>query len=133
MPDDLKNLTPDELELLSHAKTLNPWAQISMRSKTLIKLLADLDAARGIIAKFPKTADGVPIVPGMVLWQVFDYGDGDNYSPSEPHRMDPIAGFKVVDGEVREVIWRNGWSIVVGSLLYSTREAALAAKGTVGT
>lgn len=123
-----ENLTPEELELLEYIQQ-NP--NVGIAPQVVKLLLADLDAARGAVSALPKTADGVPIVPGMILWRVFDYGGGDTYRPSEPHKMDPIAGFKVVDGAVRELTWRDGWSSVAGDLLYSTHEAALAAKGTV--
>jgi hypothetical protein len=114
MPDDLKNLTPVELAIYAHAQKYEGYDNIGVRRAELIKLLADLDAAREIIVKLPMTVDGVPIVPGMQLWGVY-HGVGQ-YS----------AG----SGTIKNQTWNPRFS---DWARYSTRAAALAAKGTVGT
>jgi len=68
---------------------------------------AELARLRDVVDKLPKTADGVPVVPGMTLW-----------CPSMEHG--PRSQTTIIEPEFRcELLSR-----------YSTREAAEAAKET---
>lgn len=62
--------------------------------------------AADLIEKLPRTADGVPVVPGMTVWSWFN---GAGLSPIEIQYLRP-------DG--------------IYTLCYSTREAAEAARRT---
>jgi len=37
---------------------------------------AEVERLRAIVAKLPKTADGVPVVPGMKLWEINKHNGG---------------------------------------------------------
>jgi hypothetical protein len=65
-------------------------------------LLARVRAAEAIVSRLPKTADGVPIVPGMQLWL------------SEPER--PLVS--------RIASWREFNNAAEEIYVYSTRAAA---------
>lgn len=91
--------------------------------------VAELDRLHAIVELLPKTADGVPVVPGETQWAVFCY---DRDDPDEPLR---VSACNYV-GNASD--WTDGikWEIedcvdcrceVIG--VYSTREAAEAAKG----
>ncbi len=73
-----------------------------------------------IVDKLPKTADGVPVVPGMTVWVVGDYGDGRSIHEFVvwclSHRTGDDGG---TTGST--FCWGHGDS-------YSTREAAEAAR-----
>jgi NTP pyrophosphatase (non-canonical NTP hydrolase) len=78
------------------------------RNKELLSRVEELEA---IVAKLPKTADGVPIVPGMMLWM------------NEPERKTKAV----------RAHWKNAPITYSDKLywvsFYSTEAAALAAKG----
>ncbi len=72
------NLSPAEQDLLAKAKAADviphgpyrQWWEYNRAATpaAIIDLLTRLVAAREVIAKLPRTADGVPIVPGMTVW-----------------------------------------------------------------
>lgn len=66
-----------------------------------------VEGLEGVVSKLPKTADGVPITPGMGVWF-----PGDD----EPTEVDPGVGM-VYDDETYQHPAKS---------VYSTREAALA-------
>lgn len=73
-------------------------------------------AAAELIDRLPKTADGVPIAPGMELF------DGIGH-----HYIDPwkVTGFKVTkSGALACVFGENGAFDAICSRYFSTREAA---------
>ena len=92
----------------------------------VVRLRAELDAARAVIERLPKTADGVPITPGMTLYSsrkepcghvmVTEYRDGDTVE-----RM--ICGKHTI----RKFGHSNGW-LVHAHEVYSTRKAAESAR-----
>ena len=95
----------------------------------LPRAVAEIRRLRAIIAKLPVTADGVPVVPGMAVWlpgggqypgEVESVGCGNallvNDSIKWPH---PPLGLGGEDSQ---------YSVRDGDELYSTREAAEAAK-----
>lgn len=77
--------------------------------------LAELEA---IVAKLPRTADGVPITAGMTLWSIGRVGD------TEVFEMEATCETEAKHKHGR---WRGGRESIEGC--YSTREAAIAAKG----
>lgn len=81
-------------------------------SLALIHLLNELRAARETLAKLPKTADGVTVVPGMPVWDYGRSGYGYGITPGCHGQGAPIY------------TW-NGWTTV--GECYSTRSAAEAA------
>lgn len=79
-------------------------------------------ALKAIVDKLPRTADGVPITPGMEVWQIDPSGfinapPGSDSSDQNPRPWS--CKFKM-EGNC---FW------VVSLPVYSTREAAEAAKG----
>ena len=88
----------------------------SANPAAIISLLASLAEAREVIAKLPKTTDGVPIVPLMRVW---------SKTPKE-HTVTWIH-----DCLVKAVCECHDEELVVAPKfqpVYSTREAALAAR-----
>lgn len=78
-------------------------------------LKRERDDLRKIVAKLPKTADGVPIVPGMHLYPLHplpevDLDGTEDYAVVEMHATDPFGG----DDIEPEDLSKN----------YSSREAA---------
>lgn len=69
-------------------------------SDALMQAADEIERLRAIVDRLPKTADGVPIYPGMTVWAL-------------------IPGLEISDAEVQVVgiggVWRY---------CYSTREAA---------
>jgi hypothetical protein len=91
---------------------------------------AEVKRLQAIVDKLPKTADGVPVVPGM-----------NCYFRSHPHgTTHKDAGVVCVtlsyDGDNYEAFLRDGngdeWWAILPEEVYSTREAAQAAKETDG-
>jgi len=73
---------------------------------------------RAIVAKLPKTADGVPVVPGMMVYS--DHGEWE------------VAGFRVdEEGKLAEIMSGGFGFDRLCTGWYSTREAAEAAGGGV--
>jgi hypothetical protein len=97
----------------------------SEQGAALMKAEADRDhwkaraeAAEAVVAKLPKTADGVPITPGMELWGSL----GWNNEPAKATLRGTYAeGYSVGTPE-----W--GMNVRPEVECYSTREAAEAAK-----
>ena len=86
-----------------------------------VQAIAEINRLRAIVDKLPKTADGVPVVPGMEVWVL----------------ADPVASGVVVE------VMEFGYTIrrdigeqyittypghIFGNYGYSTEAAALAAK-----
>ena len=124
----MEHLTSYERELLERASGTYGWLPVN--PATVVKLLEEIKRLRAVVEKLPKTADGVPITPGMKLYRVFDYGNGN---VSEPHETKPITGFNTDEsGRLNSIHFENGWTMVAEhSETYSTFEAAEAAKGQV--
>jgi hypothetical protein len=78
------------------------------------KRIGELEA---IVGKLPKTADGVPIVPGMTVYEVEDVAVCTGFNFQE----------NAIDGEWWEVLFGND-GFTPASEVYSTREAALASR-----
>lgn len=77
---------------------------------------AELAALEAIVEKLPKTADGVPVVPGMKVWGVID-GEVPMFTV-EIVRVDEIVGHSE----------RGSWGFNQSTFqCYSTRSAAEAA------
>jgi hypothetical protein len=103
-------MTPDDkLEQVAEAMLLPPFTeakgiayQNATKPSVILDLLARARAAEAIASRLPKTADGVPIVPGMQLWL------------SEPER--PLVS--------RIASWREFNNAAEEIYVYSTRAAA---------
>jgi len=81
----------------------------------------ELERLRAIVDKLPKTADGVPVVPGMRLWV---FAGAHDYEPS---------GLRSVTVRRLTAMAASGWEHrqlqrTPLSKFYSTREAAEAAE-----
>lgn len=81
----------------------------------LAHLLAKCDWQRTIIDKLPKTADGMPIVPGRTVWVVANYRNGLRIYKFVVYNLSSIG---CSDGD------RYHWDC---HQCYSSREAAEAA------
>lgn len=75
---------------------------------------AEIERLRAIVERLPKTADGVPVTPGMAYW--FEYMD----TPGEFGQL-----------HASEIYNCNG-DVVFNTYCYSTREAAEAARKAGG-
>lgn len=89
-------------------------AKCNRRSRELAALRAEIARLQAVVDKLPKTADLVPIVPGMKLWM--------------PGRCGPATA--TLRGQFEAYpIYAEGWGMnVAGGAVYSTREAADVAK-----
>lgn len=82
---------------------------------------AERDRLAGVVERLPKTADGVPVVPGQLIWPTADYWiDGDDDGTPLKYRL------YVVDHDGSVLTEEDELSV---SKCYSTRAAAEAAKG----
>jgi len=84
------------------------------------KAAQQIERLQDIVGRLPKTVDGVPVVPGMKLY------DGIGH-----HYVDPwvVTGFKVGrNGELTCLFGENGSFDAICTQYYSTREAAEAAR-----
>lgn len=72
----------------------------------------------GIVSKLPKTADGVPVVPGMEVWV---WGEGELEGVRVPQQVHPSASWLL------GVEKFEGGGMLHYSKMYSTRSAAAAA------
>lgn len=88
-------------------------------SDTIEALRAENERLRAIVDRLPKTADGVPVGPGSVVWGC------------SPHFLPP-TGEHVREGAVVDksdwAVCLDGGAIVALDRCYSTREAANAAR-----
>ena len=74
---------------------------------------------RAIVAKLPKTADGVPVVPGMVLFDRVPQQCG------HAHIRKLLPNHTVEEnGKIRRFGHVHGWGVMFAANCYSTREAA---------
>jgi hypothetical protein len=94
-------------------------AILLLAAKDLAEAQQKLSAAQAIIDRLPKTADGVPVVPGMAA-----------YSIQPPPAAPTVWDWEVVaDDTTKLVSLEDGQgSSEFTCLLYSTRAAAEAAK-----
>lgn len=86
-------------------------------ANTIRKLLAEIARLQPIVDKLSKTADGVPMFPGMEVWTAFDF-----QKRIVQGRVDCNFPYMRAIGEPSESSW--------GRDIYSTREAAILAQGT---
>ena len=104
----------------------------------------ELEQHRAIVAKLPKTADGVPVVPGMMVWtfrgHIPGLATGDVCGPSVIGSV--YGSYQIEGGEDGNIeVWRLGVNFCerrrarneqrVGAALdecYSTLKAAKAAR-----
>ena len=91
--------------------------QVTAYAEAMEEGLAEAEA---VIAKLPKTADGVVVVPGMEVWV---HGEGDLEGVCVPQQVHPSATW------LMQVERFEGSGMLYFSRMYSTREAAQAAKG----
>lgn len=137
MSDELNHLTDKERELYEVLHEFRHCASVAVNPVGLMKLLDSLNAARAKLAKLPRTADGVEIVPGMVVylecpdpgwWKV----DPGTILETTVKSITAGKGFAEYEGDFTIV----GCELEFGNFeCYSTRaacEAAIAAKGEVG-
>ncbi len=90
--------------------------------------LEEIGQLQAVVAKLPKTEDGVPVVPGDTYWCVFEDDSGD---------YDAVNGWVVLscryvghakphvdyDWEIPGVLW-DGAEVPPGFAVYSTEAAA---------
>lgn len=101
------HLRPEDLEFVCAAS--NPT--------TILSLLRHIEELSGVVEKLPKTADGEPVYTGRRVFSLDARGTGDVWEWEV--RANKVSGLRnVVDGEKNEEFTK---------LLYSTREAAIAA------
>ena len=109
MSDELNHLTDEERAVMRLFDLHNVLGLIEPCRLIVNRVFADLNAARAKLAQLPRTADMVEIVPGMVVYS----------SPSaDVFEAPALAYVENGNGFVRDP-----------SSCYSTREAAIAAKG----
>ena len=93
-------------------------------------LKTELEAARAIVAKLPKTADGVPIVPGMHVWFYSRNSASQWVEELKVTGWEHLPGMEPGYMFVLSVCNEAGESDGVNlACCYSTEAAALAAKG----
>lgn len=117
---DYMNLTEGEAQVRqdaqmdAEAKYENDMSEMEADRQ---ELEAQLSAAQAIIDKLPKTADGVPVVPGMKVWWSHSNGNIDDAEVCE-----------LRDGGCGVIIWDEATGRLAHHLeyvaCYSTREAA---------
>ena len=83
--------------------------------------LDERDRLQAIVDRLPKTADGVPVVPGMQIWPFFEIED----------EQGAVVCLCAHDGPTGEMLV-DGDTMNVGKC-YSTRDAAVAAREGAGT
>lgn len=81
-------------------------------SQFLLDAAAEIERLRGIVSKLPLTADGVPVVPGMVVYTAYAVEEGG-------------VAFALYDTDGAR-IWGRGRDHFYPDELFSTREAAVA-------
>lgn len=106
-------------ELIKFLKEKSQY-QSDGASVNYLRLIDEIERLSAIVEKLPKTADGVPVVPGMEL-----FWTGDGFSEEKRQQ--------VQSGLVRGVFGNNvniGGSAFSPHSRYSTRELAETAKET---
>ena len=111
---------PTEAEI---ADVISPLSQAGFRdgALTVRRLAMQRDRLRAIVDRLPKTADGVPIVPGMKVYPLFpiddpEFSEDDDYATCVLKLRDALTG---------ETFEPNEW---IPGKCYSTQEAAEAAR-----
>ena len=98
-------------------------------------LLADeVERLRAIVGKLPKTADGVPVVPGETYWCAFGDNTGDydtDWVVLDCRYVGYAKPHVDYDWEIPGALWEGACS-PPGFDVYSTREAAESAAGEEG-
>lgn len=89
---------------------------------TVLALLADLERLEGIVAKLPKTADGVPVVPGVDFIHWIKPNDEGSFSS---HLFN-------ANGQMLHRAIRDVFGVKYVSECYSTEAAARAALAREG-
>ncbi len=76
-----EHLTDRERDLLAMAKAATGrCGTVPINPAAIIDLITRLAEAREVVAKLPKTADGVAIVPGMTVWvPEYESDDGEDW------------------------------------------------------
>ena len=132
MSDDMKK-TVAEREAELRSKPVEYYSNGSVKGLnrvTYSKLLrecerqhAEIERLQAIVDKLPMTEDGVPAVPGMIIWPL--------------HFLDPLDGEEQEEGMLLEFMGtdlltgdtaRHGDELIIGKC-YSTRKAAAEAAG----
>src|SRR5690554_6157274 len=112
-PDKLRAYTnPNHMRLCD-------YTELAAIARRYDELIAENTKLRAIVDKLPKTADGVPVVPGMALYPLHPLpGVEDDHG---------IATIGVYDPATMEHLVHGYGEFRTGAC-YSTREAAEAAK-----
>jgi hypothetical protein len=101
----------DRLRRWSHNLDLNQFLRVDCQQAA-----DELERLQAIVDRLPKTADGVPITPGMVLYDSLDVRFNNPWT---------VTGFKVDrNGNLACVFGQNGSFDAICSGYYSTRESA---------
>ena len=104
-----------ENDIRGYLRTLPPHVASRQAARLLSDAADEIERLQAIIDKLPKTADGVPIVPGMIAW----------CHHCGITRAELIGEFGVtIEGPT---VWCDGMADADG--LYGTRKAADAAGG----
>lgn len=81
-----------------------------------------------IVERLPKTADGAPITPGMLVWEDDDSKQvNDEGEPYEGFRVLSIGSEHSYQRQRKQWVVLDGLGEVTTDRLYSTREAAISA------
>ena len=114
----MSNIHADNLRELGSSKT----SQLYSQRKKLNEAAVEIEHLSAIVEKLPKTGDNVPVVPGMVVYCL------TGCSIDERTIIGPYGNFAVLTKEPSGPGWSGGHAHRLTNTIYSTREAALAAK-----
>jgi hypothetical protein len=113
--------------LLTNEKELQTLIAAANREEALTRRVEELEA---IVAKLPKTADGVPIVPGMHVWFYSKRSCSQWVEELKVTGWEHLPGMEPGWMFVLSVVNEHGDTDGVNlECSYSTEAAALAAKG----
>lgn len=93
-------------------------------SSDMLWMIGEVERLRAIVATLPVTADGIPIIHGMTLWE--SYGNGSVY------RMPDVRGAYYGSKSKRFMVvlfGDRGFNSCDVKMVFSTEQAARAAKG----
>lgn len=108
-PSEMDELLPDWRERSD---------EITRLCSTVAEQAAELERLRAVVDRLPKTADGVPVTPGMEVWKHLKNGKAVSLGTIESiHHYDATTSR-----------WPYRDQANPYELIYSTREAAEAAK-----
>jgi len=80
--------------------------------ESIVAFEAEIEKLQAIVARLPKTADGVPVVPGMDVW----------FTSPSPHCA--LVYQIRMDGEIATNFHGSLYKTVQATEVYSTRKAA---------